>query len=318
MEFVARHPKLFKTTLQSLKKTFDKYGEVFPKQENKARIEILTKIVKSGWIRTRYRPREGAWTVETHKWNSKAQKALMNWVKDKAKGKVQFRINFVSTSKQKLIGYSFSLDYLQGAGIMEVNNWSESIMKEIGIISESSYSRIWQHITDNDRSFAVISAYLDTEDDELNHKQLKKDIRKKGYGFIEMDSGYTYKSGDTDKIAHEKSYFIPEISKKDAIKLGVQYGQESILYKDSKEFILLGTRKSSGIGKTMMKFKTLKDDTFSFNKNIVKMAFSKLRKGSKNQVGRKFAFVKERRTNDFPTSHLYQGEDDVMEWIRIL
>jgi len=37
---------------------------------------------------------------------------------------------------------------------------------------EENLSRVWQHITDSDRSFAVISAYLtDDENNELNHEE---------------------------------------------------------------------------------------------------------------------------------------------------
>ena len=46
--FVSEKPSLFKTTTEKMKKLYDKYDEVFPKQEGKARIEIMTDIVKRG------------------------------------------------------------------------------------------------------------------------------------------------------------------------------------------------------------------------------------------------------------------------------
>ncbi|MBC8383896.1 MAG: DUF3293 domain-containing protein [Candidatus Cloacimonetes bacterium] len=185
---------------------------------------------------------------------------------------------------------------------------------------EESLSRVLQHITDSNRSFAVISAYLiDDENNDLNHEELKKDIRKLNAGFIELDTGYTYKikSSDDEKMANEKSYFIPGISKRNAIKLGKKYKQESILWKDKDEFIMLGISNTVGIGKTLMKFRMLKNDALTYNKKIVKTAFSTLQKGSKNQVERKIVMVNERRILDFPTSYLYQGEETVSEWIRI-
>jgi hypothetical protein len=189
-------------------------------------------------------------------------------------------------------------------------------MKLNQILIESSLSRIWQHINDPDRKFAIISAYLDKNDDVLNHEKLKKDIRKTGHGFIEMKSGYSYVSNNKEVAVDEKSYLIPNISKRDAITLGMEYGQESILWKDSKEFILLGVRKDVGVGKVLMKFST-KNNTMTFDTSTVKAAFSALAKGSKNHAKRKFAFVSERRIMDFPTSYIYQNKSND-EWLRII
>ena len=186
---------------------------------------------------------------------------------------------------------------------------------------EESLSRVWQHITDSDRSFAVISAYLTcNKNNELNHEELKKDIRKLNAGFIELDTGYTYKikSSDDEKMASEKSCFIPEISKRNAIKFGKKYKQESILWKDKNEFIILDVSSNVGIGKTLMKFRMLKDDALTFNKKTVKTAFAALMKGSQQQAGYELVFVNERRIMDFPTAYLYRGEETVSEWIRIL
>ncbi len=60
---------------------------------------------------------------------------------------------------------------------------------------ESSLSRIWQHITNPERSFGVISAYLDIFTDSENiqrHDKLEQVIREYGFGFVEQKSGYTY------------------------------------------------------------------------------------------------------------------------------
>jgi len=119
-------------------------------------------------------------------------------------------------------------------------------------------------------------------------------------------------------MANEKSYFIPEISKRNAIKLGKKYKQESILWKDKNEFIMIGVDSEVGGGNVRMRFKMLKDDSLTFNKSVVKTAFSALLKGSKKKVGRKFAFIEERRIMDFPTAYLYQKHGIIPEWIRIL
>ena len=194
-------------------------------------------------------------------------------------------------------------------------NKSKSLLLK-NLFIESSLSRIWQHINNPNTSFAIISAYLDDENDEKNHKTLAKDIRKLGYGFIEMNSGYSYKTDDGEKFAEEKSYFIPEIKERDAIKLAQKYSQQSIIWKDESEFSLVGARNDVGVGKRLMNFKRDKS-TLTFNPTTVKAAFSSLIKRSKKDA--KFAFVAERLILDFPTSYIYQKERDlVSEWIKIL
>jgi hypothetical protein len=46
--FVSEKPSLFKTTTEKMKKLYDKYDEKFPKQEGKARVEIMTGLPKLG------------------------------------------------------------------------------------------------------------------------------------------------------------------------------------------------------------------------------------------------------------------------------
>lgn len=165
------------------------------------------------------------------------------------------------------------------------------------VFLESSISRIWQHIT-NGKNFAVISAFLG-DDDELDmesHKQLAKDIRQLGLGYIPLDSGYSYKDTERghDKIKNEKSYFIPNISKEDALQLGEKYGQETILWKDQDEFVMI--RPDGGVEMT---FKKDESDSLTFDKDVLKMAFSSLLRANKSQKGKKFAFVSLESVKEF-------------------
>jgi len=85
------------------------------------------------------------------------------------------------------------------------------------------------------------------------------------------------------------SLFIPNISKEAAIKLGVDEGQESIIYKDDKEFSLIGTNKNIGIGKVLGEFEmNAGKDNFDFSKDTFEYVFSQLLKGSHRN--KKFAF----------------------------
>jgi hypothetical protein len=260
MEFVARHPKLFKTEIGTLKRIFDKHSEVFPKQENKARIEILTKIVKRGWIRTRYRPREGAWTLETYKWGTREIKAARKWAKVKSGGNTQFRINFVSTSKQKLIGHSFSIDLIKSKGNDVFEAWMKEIMEitENVNLQESSLSRIWKHAQLHQTG--TITAFRYARDcgegtvytkgeNKARNKKLESKLLSKGYGITKIQGIYieNYKSNNEIEVK-EESFFVVDLkdNKKlllDLKKLGREFDQDSICFglHGGKRYTVFGT-----------------------------------------------------------------------------
>jgi regulatory protein YycH of two-component signal transduction system YycFG len=147
-------------------------------------------------------------------------------------------------------------------------------------LNESSLQRIWQHITNPKTIFAVVSAYRGGMDNESRHRQLAKDIRDKGFGYIEQKGGYTYEDPETGEegTSEEKSYLIPNIPKKVAIDLALKYSQESILYKDFDGFFLIET----ATGNIWMKFST-SDQSLTFDPAVVKKAYSQLIKTNANQ-----------------------------------
>ncbi|MFH1824142.1 MAG: hypothetical protein ABH873_02805, partial [Candidatus Firestonebacteria bacterium] len=156
------------------------------------------------------------------------------------------------------------------------------------ILIESSLSRIWQFIEYDKRSFAVISASRKIHSKEKNKELyvlLKRYIRELGYGFVELKGGYKEEEG----FVSEKSLFIPNIDKKVAIKIGSEYNQYSILYKDKNQFVEIGTNKNSSIGKTLQSFvKVGKEKNINLAKEAIKEFFSSLVKGSHR--GKKFKF----------------------------
>ena len=261
--FVGNHPRLFKTTLDKIKGLYDKYGEKFPEQENKARREILTKIVKDGWIRTRYRPREGAWTVETFKWGPREIKAIRKWAKIESGGTRQFRINFVSTSKQKLIGHSFSIDLVnsKGTDVFEsTDKWQNKILKIVEDVNlqESSLSRIWKH--SQLHQTGTITAFRYARDcgdgkeytkgeNKARNKKLESKLLSKGYGITKIQGVYieNYKSKNEIEVK-EESFFVVDLkdNKKllsDLKKLGREFDQDSICFglEGGRRYTVFGT-----------------------------------------------------------------------------
>jgi len=175
------------------------------------------------------------------------------------------------------------------------------------VLSESSWSRIIQHV-EGDDDFAVISAYRSSNTDDENlkqHAKLKDEVRKLGFGYIEQSSGYTYKDASTgeSEVRQERSLFIPKIDYKNAMLLGAKYNQESILLKNKeKGFVLIyttsgvkddGTKFKMGDVDIVFKSKKDKDGKITFDPEVLKYAYSSLLHANKSQKGKKYAFVVE-------------------------
>lgn len=101
-------------------------------------------------------------------------------------------------------------------------------------LNESYLSKILQHIEDPMMVFGVISAFRDElprEKNEGRHLLLKDEVRKNGYGYIEMDSGWVAKKGSVRIMEDKISLFIPKIEYKGLIDLGNKYDQHSVIHK---------------------------------------------------------------------------------------
>lgn len=97
-------------------------------------------------------------------------------------------------------------------------------------IAESSTSRIYQHITDDD-NWAIISPYRSEYSEDINRKRmtkLKAMMRDKGYGFIQFISRWVEDGEGFD----EQSLLVPDITTKEAIKAGQDFQQSSVIVKD--------------------------------------------------------------------------------------
>jgi hypothetical protein len=185
-------------------------------------------------------------------------------------------------------------------------------------LRESSLSQIIKHITEPTSTFAQISAsrkQYSKKENEERHQQLKQDVRKLGFGFIEMAGGFE----EEDGTVQEKSLFIPNMPKDIAVRLGEKYEQFSVIWKSPDEFIEIGTNKNSGINNVISRFKKTGRDVIDLNKDSVKNFWSQIYKGAHRN--KKFLFVMERV--DVPwwaewRIHSKQAGDDTELWFRIL
>jgi hypothetical protein len=164
-------------------------------------------------------------------------------------------------------------------------------LKNEGFLKESAVSRIFQHIEHN-TGFAVISAFSNnSESIDKNHQELKAKVRSLGLGFTEIKCGFV-KDGKNNK---EKSLFIANIKQKNAVKLGCDFNQPCILYKDSNGLYEIGTNETTGIGKVIKEFKnkSIQND-FTYTVIILKKYYSRLLKNVKGMdINNKDVFIEE-------------------------
>jgi hypothetical protein len=108
------------------------------------------------------------------------------------------------------------------------------------MINEISTNRILKHFQD-DKSLAIISTFRDERSLKENMKllqELKTFVKNKlKLGFTELISRWSEYKEDTDKVesSDERSLMIYNISLEDALKLGSQYNQSRIIYKNSSK-----------------------------------------------------------------------------------
>lgn len=141
---------------------------------------------------------------------------------------------------------------------------SSGVYEDMEEIEEDiSPARLYQYIESSKINFAILSAERSerTDDENINAtKKLIADIKKLDLWYTPVKGGYVEVNDKGERIAidGENSFIIPNISKNDAIHLGVKYNQDTILYKDSnnKTFDYIITNKRLGkIGDVDMSFK---------------------------------------------------------------
>ena len=215
---------------------------------------------------------------------------------------------------QKIISNESNTEYTHLPDSCSVEDYSRMIFENTGkreIICESKLSRLWTHIEEG-TPFAILSwqrggmnikskSNPNPKKTKLAAFQLlKEELRRMGYGYIEILGGYVERSqGDLPPVdvVDELSVCIPNITLDEALKLGqVDLGfgpQDTILYSDGEKISFHNTDPKNGnIGDVTLRFKYGKGkEALPMGKDAVKEYFSQLKKGSHS--GKKFAFVAE-------------------------
>jgi hypothetical protein len=86
INMISADPKKFGVTKEYIDNLYKKHKER-PGQEGKARGEIMTTIMKNGWIRLRYIPNAG-WTVQLNKLGKREKDYLFDFAYNSTNGKL--------------------------------------------------------------------------------------------------------------------------------------------------------------------------------------------------------------------------------------
>jgi len=216
-----------------------------------------------------------------------------------------------------------------------IDNLQEFLDKSKTRINESSLSNIYRYVQDSSKSFGIVSAFryndengerIPKDENLKNHYKLKDLIRNgvyvdldtntlitkgqvkstkrtsklfSGFGFVELEGGFVEEGGE---IVNEKSLLISKISEEDLIRLGTEFNQWSVIFKDSTKFVEIGTNVNSGIGTIQRNFISgAEKENFTMSPERIKEFFSALSKGSHRH--RKFLF------NEIKEEFLYEYKD---------
>lgn len=165
---------------------------------------------------------------------------------------------------------------------MSLDELAKSVASgNITMIHEASIKRVESHIKrDASKSFGIITSFRGgkTKKENLaNNKKLGNMIRSLNLGFFKLDghwnectdSSIDYKdcSDENKEVQREPSYFIPNISREQIVKLAKKFEQDSVVYsgEDTRGIELI-----SKSGQTL-------DKLGKFTPNKVAQAFSKVK-----------------------------------------
>lgn len=112
---------------------------------------------------------------------------------------------------------------------------------EVETTPQATIDKIWRAI-DSGEPFGVISSYGPGNDNNVNDEdfvQLKSDVLKLKYGFLEQCYSYNYRDDNGDTTVKRKSLFVPQLPYEDLIALAKKYGQPVAAYGKDREMQVL-------------------------------------------------------------------------------
>lgn len=277
INMVLEHPEKFRLTKKQIQEVYEKHKEPVG-LEGKARAEIMSDLIKEGWIRVRYFPRNDSFTVQLNKLNERNKNHLYAFASEAIKGIEGSK--FHPNGELKIM--DLNADVLETLSLKDAASFK---FKEAKIVRISDFKggdmevklsfnlqRLVQHIKEN--SFGIISGFQagkDKKENLKNHNKLKEQIRSLGYGYKEMKGFW---KGESKELEEEYSLFVPKITYKDIVALAKEYNQEAVVYGNKDEVVLLSktgnpikefTKTETNAQEAWESYSKLKNKSFRFS-----------------------------------------------------
>jgi len=205
----------------------------------------------------------------------------------------------------------------------------QEVLRGRKILTEIKLSRLWQYIQDDNISFGILSAFrgdLPLKVNQERNSELLDKLTQAGYGYVDLIGGYIEKDEQgNDRTVQENSFLVHSLDKKLLLKLGLEYDQETVIYKDGKEFSLLSTQKQD-LGHVYASFlKGSGRDNYTMDPKNTKDLFSAIAKGSHrgrqfrfNELQELFLYEIKRWTTKDVYEHAYHDKEIRTDAIRLL
>lgn len=243
INMVIEHPEKFRLTKKQIQEVYEKHKEPMG-HEGKAREEIMSYLIKEGWVRIRYLPRNDSFTVQLNKLTERNKNHLYSFASEAIKGiegskfspHGELKIIDLNANPIETVSLKDAATFnFKEAKIVKISDFKGGNM-EVKI--SFNLQRLVQHIKEN--SFGIISGFQagkDKKENVKNHKALKEKIRSLGYGYKELKGFW---KGESNELEEEYSLFVPKINYDDLVSLAKENNQEAVVYGNKDEVVLLG------------------------------------------------------------------------------
>jgi len=208
IKFIIDHSSLFGMTKEYIQQVYDNHGESLEREmssgglEGMARVEIITRAIKNGWIRVRLQSSGKQapvyWTVQPYELSYKAKDNIWTWAMYmKTHERYTFgEINILSLRDGKVSMKTSIEKIIKGelfteAKMIKTYTFQDVVRsKNISLqkLNESSLSRAYQ-LSNEAESFGIISAFRGSHSRKQNMeltKKLQAKVSSLGYGYFTM------------------------------------------------------------------------------------------------------------------------------------
>ena len=133
---ILKYPAMFGLTMVEIDKVFKKYKET-KEHEGKARNEIFLELLKKGWVRVRYYPRNGMIMFQLFKMTNKVKENIWSFLEQILSKKIKFPREHIINVDIRITNTEGDILYFGEIGEVMKKLYEQTYRKKSKIIVES-------------------------------------------------------------------------------------------------------------------------------------------------------------------------------------